>query len=74
MDFLMSPVVADISMEFVEEAVISTSPSPVRFWKRYISINYQFSTSTYVRLALFGHSHQFLTKQVYGDLYEHDQK
>ena len=34
----VSPVVANIFMEFVKEVAISTSPSPVRFWKRYVTV------------------------------------
>jgi hypothetical protein len=30
----ISPVVANLFMEFVEEIAIDTSPSPIRFWKR----------------------------------------
>ena len=44
----VSPVVANIFMEFVEEVAISTSPSPVRFWKRYVDDTFCFLQKTAV--------------------------
>ena len=44
----VSPVVANIFMEFVEEVAVSTSPSPVRFWKRYVDDTFCFLQKTAV--------------------------
>ena len=44
----VSPVVANIFMEFMEEVAISTSPSPVRFWKRYVDDTFCFLQKTAV--------------------------
>ena len=44
----VSPVVANIFMEFVEEVAINTSPSPLRFWKRYVDDTFCFLQKTAV--------------------------
>ena len=40
MGFPVSPVVANIFMQYIEEAALSSPPSPVRFWKRYVDNTY----------------------------------
>ena len=48
----VSPVVANIYMEYVEEAAIATSPSPVRFWRRYVDDTFCFLQESSVELVL----------------------
>ena len=52
MGSLVSPVVANIYMEYVEEAAIATSPSPVRFWRRYIDDTFCFLQESSVKVVL----------------------
>ena len=48
----VSPVVANIYMEYVEEAAIATSPSPVRFWRRYVDDTFCFLQKSSVEAVL----------------------
>ena len=48
----VSPVVANIFMEYIEEAALSSSPSPVRFWKRYADDKFCFLQRTAVDTIL----------------------
>ena len=48
----VSPVVANIYMEYVEEAAIATSPSPVRFWRRYVDDTFCFLQESSVEVVL----------------------
>ena len=38
--FPVSPVVANIFMEHIEEQAIRSSPHPIRFWRRYVDDTY----------------------------------
>ena len=38
----VSPVVANIFMEYIEEAALHSPPSPVRFWRRYVDDTFCF--------------------------------
>lgn len=51
----VSPVLANIFMEYTEEAALNTSPSPIRFWRRYMSMyvnNTCFLQKTAVNMVL----------------------
>ena len=48
----VSPVVANIFMEHIEEAALNTSPSPVRFWRRYVDDTFCFLQKSDVNVVL----------------------
>ena len=42
----VSPVVANMFMEHVEELALTTSPQPIRFWRRYVDDTFCFLNKT----------------------------
>ena len=48
----VSPVVANIFMEYVEETAIATSPLPIRFWRRYVDDTFCFLQKSSVEAVL----------------------
>ena len=48
----VSPVVANIFMEHIEESALATSPQPIRFWRRYVDDTFCFLKKSTVDEAL----------------------
>ena len=48
----VSPVVANIFMEYIEELALTTSPQPIRFWRRYVDDTFCFLKKSTVEETL----------------------